>query len=703
MNLAPLMKPASIAVVGASQRMTRATRVVANLQRFGYAGTIYPINPRYLEVLGLRCYPDLASTPAPADSVVVAIPAEQVPEVLRAAVAAGVRAAVILSSGFAEAGAEGKARQAELERLAAEHGLLICGPNCYGVFNIRLGASTFSADMAEPLRPGAVGVVSQSGGFSHAIAEYLMQQRCVGVSHIVSCGNQAGLTVEDYVAYLVDDDDTHVIGAFVEGFKKPETFRNAAARARALRKPIVVLKVGRSENARQAMLAHTGSLAGTPEIIEAMLRQSGVVQVASLNEMLDTLALLPAARRHTARSWRVGILSGLGGECGRASDAADRAGVELPPLSAHSIETMKGFMPGFANPRNPLDGTGAMYEDTRLFPQLFDVMLREEAIDVVAVNLRVNVPTPGGGAPSRQFSRAMIDALPRNPDRLVLAFSSFAGGGLDHEVVGPLADAGIPFLEGTETAMLALRHAQAHQRFLDRPERRPAAAPAPRAARLSGALAAADAMRLLRDFGVPLAETVAVKDAEAAITAADRLGYPVVLKIDSPDIAHRTDVGGVRVGCEDAAAVRGAFDDVLRAVRQRVPAARIDGALVQRMILGGREMILGVKTDPLFGPAVVCGFGGIFVEQLRDVALRVPPIDHADAAEMIAELRGAALLSGARGRPPADTRALADAIVGLAALADAHRQSLRALDINPLIVLEEGHGVAAVDWLIELA
>src|SRR4029077_2037853 len=193
MNLAPLMKPASIAVVGASQRMTRATRVVANLQRFGYAGKIFPINPRYSEVLGLPCYPDLGSTPEPADSVVVAIPAEQVPDVLRAAVATGVRGAVVLSSGFAEAGPGGKQRQAELERLATDHGLLICGPNCYGVFNIRLGASTFSADMAEPLRPGPVGVVSQSGGFSHAIAEYLMQQRCVGVSYIVSCGNQAGL------------------------------------------------------------------------------------------------------------------------------------------------------------------------------------------------------------------------------------------------------------------------------------------------------------------------------------------------------------------------------------------------------------------------------------------------------------------------------------------------------------------------------
>ena len=221
MNLTPLMKPASIAVVGASQRMTRATRVVANLQRFGYAGRIFPINPRYSEVLGLPCYPDLASTPERADSVVVAIPAEQVPAVLSAAVAAGVRGAVVLSSGFAEAGPAGQKRQAELERLASDHGLLICGPNCYGVFNIRLGAATFSADMAEPLGVGAVAVVSQSGGFSHAIAEYLMQQRCVGLSYIVSCGNQAGLTVEDYLAYLIEDDDTAVVGAFVEGFKKP--------------------------------------------------------------------------------------------------------------------------------------------------------------------------------------------------------------------------------------------------------------------------------------------------------------------------------------------------------------------------------------------------------------------------------------------------------------------------------------------------
>jgi len=701
------MNPASIAVVGASQRMTRATRVVANLQRFGYRGRIFPINPRYAEVLGLPCYPDLASTPEPAQSVVVAIPAEQVPAVLTAALASGVRGAVVLSSGFGEAGPAGRGRQAELERLA-ERGLLICGPNCYGVFNIRQGACQFSADVAEPLRPGGVGLISQSGGFSHAIGEYLMQQRRVGLSYIVSCGNQAGLTVEDYVEFLVEDPATTVVGAFVEGFKQPERFHRAAARARELRKPIVVLKVGRSENARQAMLAHTGSLAGTPEIIEAALTQWGAVRVSSINEMIDTLALLSAATGYRRHGWRVGITSGLGGECGRAADAADRAGIELPALSDASVERLRAFMPDFANPRNPLDGTGAMYEDARIFPQLFDVLLREDALDVLAVNLRVNVPKPGGSAPSREFSRAMSERLKQPTDRLVVAFSSFAGGDLDPEVIQTLAEAGVPFLESTETTMQALRHAREHRRFLDRPVAiaAPADADGPRSiARPAGrgVLSSAEAEGVLREFGIPLVETAQAKDAEQAVRAADRLGYPVVIKIDSPDVAHKTDVGGVRVGCGDAAAVRAAVRDVLDAVRRHAPAARIDGVLVQRMVAGGTEMILGVKTDSLFGPAIVCGFGGIFVEQLRDVSLRVPPLRRDDAAAMIAELRGAALLGGVRGRPPADVAALADAIVALAALADAHRPALRALDINPLLVLEAGRGVVAVDWLVEFA
>ena len=705
MDLTPLMKPNSVAVVGASPRLNRATRVIANLQRFGYAGRVFPINAKYTEILGLPCYPDLASIPEPADTVVVAIPAADVLAVLADAAARGVRGAVVLSSGFGEAGANGRARQAALERLAAERGLLICGPNCYGVFNVRLGSATFSADFGEPPRPGAVALVSQSGGFSHAIAEHLMQQRAVGLSYVVSCGNQAGLGVEDYMEFLVEDADTEVIGVFVEGFRRPAKLREVAALARARRKPIVALKVGRSENARQAMLAHTGSLAGTPEIVEALLRQSGIVQVTSLNEMLDTVTLLAAARRVTRPRWRTVVVSGLGGECGRVADAADRAGVELPALSPVTVERIAAFMPEFATPRNPLDGTGAMYEDPTLFPRLIDCVLDEGGADVLAFNLRAHVPKPGGWAPNRQFGRVINEKLATGTDKLVLAFGSFAGGDLDPEIVRPLAEVGVPFLEGTETAMLAVRHLADHRRFLDhgndgRP-RPAAAAPAHRAVGGPGALSNADAMRLLREFGIPLVETVAAATAEAAVSAAERIGYPVALKVDSPDVAHKTDVGGVRLGCPDATAVRRAFVEVLAEVRRRAPSARIAGVLVQPMLAGGTEMIVGVQSDPLVGTAVVCGFGGVLVEVMRDVVVRVPPLDADDARTMIGELRGAALLGGVRGRPAADVTALAEVLVRVATLAEAHREWLRALDLNPLVVRDAGGGAVAVDWLVE--
>jgi acyl-CoA synthetase (NDP forming) len=703
MDLSPLMNPRSIAVVGASQRGGRGTRVIANLQHFGYAGAIYPINPRYPEILGLTCYADLASTPDAPDSVVVAIPGEHVPALLAAAVERGVRGAVVLSSGFAEAGPEGRRRQQAIERLVAERGLLVCGPNCYGVFNVRLGAATYSADIVKPWPAGPVAIVSQSGGFSHAVAEHLVRQRAVGISYVVSCGNQAGVSVEDYVHFLVEDDDTDVVGVFVEGFRKPARLREAAARAREREKPIVVLKVGRSESARQAMLAHTGSLAGSTDIIDATLRQAGVIQVASLNEMLDTVTLAAAARRHR-RGWRVTVLSGLGGECGRVADVADAAGVELPALASETRARLRAVLPDFASARNPLDGTGTMYDDTSLFPRLFDVLLQDEGTDVLAFNTRATIPRPGGWAPARQFAQTMRDALKGGTDRLVLCFNSFAGADLDPEIVGPLAEVGVPFLESTETAMRAIRHVRDHRRFLDQAPTLVAIRPtAPFPVDGHGVLDNTSAMRLLRAFGIPIAETRAAGDADAAARAAEAVGFPVVVKIDSPDIAHKTDIGGVRTGCGDAAAVRRAFEDVTAAARQRAPQARVDGVLVQREVSGGIEMIIGVQTDPQFGPAVVCGFGGVLVEVLRDVAVRVPPLDIAGAREMLEELRGHALLRGVRGRPAADIRALAETIVRVTALAEAGVDRLRALDLNPLFVLENGRGVVAADWLIELA
>jgi acyl-CoA synthetase (NDP forming) len=424
--------------------------------------------------------------------------------------------------------------------------------------------------------------------------------------------------------------------------------------------------------------------------------------------MLDTVTVMAAARRRPPAGWRTVIVSGLGGECGRVADAADRAGIELPQLAPETVRRIGSFMPEFANPRNPLDGTGAMYEDASLFPRLIDSVLADEGAEILAVNLGAKVPKPGGWAPNRNFATAVAEKVSAGADRFVVAFNSFVGGDLDQDVVRPLAAAGVPFLEGTDTAMLALRHLREHREFVEDAARRPPPAPvtAPHAystAGLHGVLRAEWAQRLLTDYGIPLVETVSAKDVEAAVDVAERLGYPVVLKVDSPQIVHKTDVGGVRVGLASAADVRRAGAEMLAEVRRRAPAARIDGVLVQPLVGGGTEMIVGVKSDPLVGPAVVCGFGGVFVEVMRDVAVRVPPFDADEAREMIASLRGAALLAGARGRPAADVDALVDVLVKVAAFAEANGASLRAMDLNPVLVREAGRGVAVVDWLVELA
>jgi acetyltransferase len=561
--------------------------------------------------------------------------------------------------------------------------------------------------MPEPLLAGHVALISQSGGFSTMIADRLMAQRRIGFSYLISCGNQAGLTVEDFMGCLVDDEDTQVIGAFVEGFKQPEKLRRVAARAATKCKPLVVMKVGRSDNARQATLAHTGVLAGEADIVEATLKQLGIVQVYSLNEMIETLALLSAARDYDG-GWRVVVTTGSGGECGHAADAAAQVGLDLPPLSRSSLRKLETVMPDFATPRNPLDGTGAMYENPALFPCMMRTLLVDEGLDIVAINLNADPPRPSGHAPARSFSRAIKAELKNGTDRLVLCFSSVTGGPLDDDTLESLAEAGVPYLEGTETAMQAIDHLRRYRLHLQRRARIGAENIPSRDGRAArqpgrGRLTPLEARRLLADFAIPVVETLAAANADRAVAAAERLGYPVVLKIDSPDIAHKSDVGGVRLACADAAAVREAFERMLDEVRRHRPAARLDGVVVQPMVAEGVETMLGVKVDPLFGPAIVFGLGGIFVEVLADVSIRVPPISREDALAMISEVRGSALLRGARGRPPADLGALADAIVNLAALASDQRASLRALDLNPLLVLPEGSGVVAVDWLIEFA
>jgi len=708
------MEPKSVAVIGASQRAPaagvvrepRGNRVIRNLRNFNYPGRIVAVNPKYSEVMDCPCYPDLASIPEPPDCVVLAVPNRHVPDLLESAAAAGVRAGVVFSAGFAEIGVEGKQRQARLEALSKEHDFLICGPNCYGVLNVFRRAPLFASLIPQGFLAGPVALVSQSGGLSTTIANALMLNRHVGLSHIVSCGNQAGVTVEEYLNYFVEDENTGVVAAFVEGFKQPTKLMAVARKAMAHNKPLIILKGGRSDVSQRAAATHSGSLAGTAEVIDAAFRQGGIVHVRSLNELIDTVSLFSCdtfVKRYNGGR-RIGVLSGSGGECTLVSDAAMNVGLEVPELSEDSKARLPEVLPDFGNLNNPLDGTGAMYDDDKIFPRLLQALIDDANIDIVTVNLEANDPRPKELKSGTRFSRAIANAAaPAN--KPIAIFSSIVGGPVDPDILLPLRTAGVPLMEGAECAMSALRHLADYHQFRkswQASRQKEAVAVLSHPKLPAGILPAEAAFRLLDSFGIPVVPTLLACNAEDAATTSERIGFPVALKVESAQITHKSDVGGVALNLASPSEVRATFTQIKNQVTTQNPSAEIAGIVVQRMAPEGIEMILGIKRDPLFGPVIVCGFGGILVEILKDVAIGIPPVSREQAHSLLTGLRGWPLLTGIRGKPPADVDALCDAIVKVSNLALSLGEQLLALDINPLVVHENNHGVAAVDALVQI-
>jgi acetate---CoA ligase (ADP-forming) len=713
-DLTPLIAPKSVAIVGASQRSAdanlarepRGNRVIRNLKNFGFAGRIVTVNPKYSEVMGYPCYPDIASIPEPVDCLVSAVPNRHVPDLLESAAAAGVRAAVVFAAGFGEIGGEGKQRQARLEALSKERGFLICGPNCYGVLNVYGKAPLFASTIPAGFLAGPVALVSQSGGLSTTIANALMLNRHVGLSHIVSCGNQSGATFEEYFNYFVEDGNTRVIAAFVEGFKQPDKLMAVARKAAAHNKPLIILKGGRSEVSQRATATHSGSLAGAAEVIDAAFRQGGIVPVRSLNELIDAISVFSCDTfvKHYNGGRRIGVLSGSGGECTLVSDAASNMGLEVPELTESTKSQLQEAVADFGNMNNPLDGTGAMYDDEKIFPRLLQALIDDANIDVVTINLEANDPRPKELKSGNRFS-ALIEKAAASSKKPISCFSSIVGGPVDPDILLPLREAGVPLMEGAECATATIRNLAEYydfQRNRQASTAKEAAAPAPVEKLNSGILPAQAAFRLFEEFGIPVVPTVLSHSADEAAAAAERMGFPIVLKIESAEITHKSDVGGVALKLADGAQVRDAYVRINTEVSRRAPGAKIDGVVVQKMVREGVEMIVGVKRDPLFGPVVLCGFGGILVELLKDVAIGIPPLSRAQAHDMLTRLRGFPILGGARGKPPADVDALCEAIVGVSQLASSLGEQLAALDINPLIVLPKGDGVVAVDAVVEI-
>ncbi len=691
------MSPRSVAVIGASERPQHGSVAFQNLLGGGRAGDVYAINPRYARVHGQPCYPDFSSLPRMPECAVFAIPARAVPQILDEGGRMGLRSAVIFSAGFAEAGAAGEALQREIGSIAMRHGIAVCGPNCMGIVNTVGRIAMYTGKMPESMPRGRLGVVSQSGSVTYM----LLSAARVDVSYAVSSGNQAVLSVTDYLEFLIDDGDTDTIALFVESIGDGPRFLAAVARAREARKPIIVCKTGRTARAAEAMRAHTGALAGSHEVFSAIARQYGLVQVDELDELVEVAALLSSPRR-LASGGGIGAINCSGGENALVVDVGAALGLDFPALGAETSTHLRAELPDFATVMNPLDVTGALFYSPAGYVRCIRALAADPAIGMV-----VSVQDIPGGAKvppeGAAFLKPIVDATVEAAQAIdkPVAFLTNVSGDVDEGLRRILIDGGVPVLEGARKGFQAIARFMAWSRAVTSPPPDVMTVPplggAVATALRGGNLGEVEAKGVLRTIGLPVVRGEAAGDADSAVAAARRIGFPVVLKIDSPDVLHKTDLGGVALGLASEAAVREAFGSVIASVRSRAPSARIRGVLVEETAPAGVELVLGMKRDELFGPMILLGLGGVFVEALEAFVLRRAPFGREIAEAMIAELPGRMILDGARGAPPADIPALIDMLTKFSAFAAAAAKDIREIDLNPVRVLSRGQGLRILD------
>ena len=689
-SLAPLLAPRSVAVIGASADPVRiGGRPIAYMKARGFQGAILPVNPNRAEIQGLRAYGDIASLPEVPDVAIVAVPAAQVMDTVVALGTRGTRAAIVFSAGFAETGAAGTALQAEVVAAARAHGMRVLGPNSLGLFNDRIGFyATFSASMETGYPPaGRVGIVSQSGAYGTHVFT-IARQRRVGTPLFVATGNEADVTVGDVLGWMVEDEGTDVIVLYAEGIRGGAQFVSALAAARAARKPVIVMKVGRSALGEASARSHTSAIAGNDAVTAAVLAEFGALRARSTEEMLD-FAQLATRRIYPVRN-TLGMVTVSGGAGVLVSDAAEALGLPMPPMPEAAQARLLAMLP-FAAPHNPVDCTAQALNDFTLVDRFTAAMVEEGGYRSV---LAFFTQTGGAASIAPKLRAALGGVRARHPDRLYV-LSVIASPDL---VQGYEADGWTVFEDPTRAVNAIAAMGQLGDAFAAGP-----GAPPPAIGPVVLPASTPDeagAKRLLAEAGIASAPEQTCADAEAAVTAAEAIGYPVVLKILSPDIVHKSEIGGVLLGVRDAAAVRAGFATLKARVAERAPGASVSGVLVAKQLDGGVECILGIHQDPVFGPVAMAGLGGIFVEVLRDVAFRRCPFGPDVAEAMILGLRGAPLLLGARGRPPADIPALAAMLSRLSAFAAAAGPRLRSVDLNPVLALPGG--AFAVDAVVEI-
>jgi acyl-CoA synthetase (NDP forming) len=682
-----LMNPKSIAIVGVSERPEAiGTRVLNNLRKMEFAGPIYPVNPRHTALAGLPCYPSLSELPGPVDAAFLAVPSVAGPDLVEEAGRCGIQALFINANGYADGEADGKELQRRIEASAAKYGIAICGPNNLGLINVHDRVAMWAPRYMKLVEAGSLGVISQSGSIALILSE---DERDLGFAYLVTAGNEAVVTVADYLAQMVRDDRVKVILLFLETIRNPKAFYDASLEAARRGKRIVAIKLGTSTEGRALVQAHTGSLAGEDRLYDAFFKALGIIRVRDLDEMLETAVVL--SKDASAISPGKNVMVTLsGGEAALIADIGSELGLTFPKLSPETLQRLRPAFPPYSGINNPVDAWGLGFTADR-FRIVLNALLADPAINLIAFS--IDAPGRGGGDVPYACIMAHACAEAKTDKRLVF-FNNTAGSGVNAEVRTILDAADIPYLSGLRPALQAIRNL-----VRLKPPSSMQVPTAVTAARDPLPDAEPARFTLLRQAGVPMVPAELVTSAAEATAAAKHFGYPVVMKGVAAHLPHKSDLGLVRLRLESEQDVADAFRGITATLAKHAVPESPGEIVVQKMVRDGVELIVGIRNEEGFGSFVIVGPGGVLVEISNQVSVRLGPVDETEAKAMLNETAAGRLLAGVRGKPACDINAVAKAIAAFSRFGAARIGTLAALEINPLIVGEDG--ATGVDVLLD--
>ncbi len=689
-SLETLLRPQSVAVIGASDNPARiGGRPIYSMLKGNFQGKLFPVNPNRDIVQGLKAYPDISSVPIPVDSAVISVPENVALKVIKECAERGVKSAVVFTSGFAEIGNSGLNAQHQIANIASESGMRILGPNCLGVFNLSAGwFGTFANTLASKKIPtGPIGIVTQSGAYGGHLFT-ITQNRGVGTNYWVTTGNEVDIDVAEVIEFYAREPEIRVIISYAEGIKNGNRMRKALEEARNAKKPVIFMKVGSTEAGARAAASHTASLAGEDAVYDGLFKQYGVYRAETTEEMADVAYACQFGRYPNGP--KIGLQTISGGIGVQMADAASKKGFDVAPLPKSTQEKIKKLIP-FAGVNNPVDFTGQVLNERKLLEDSMRFVIDEADYDSQILYL-ASLPISEF---TRDISLEIFTALrKRYPEELM--FLSMIG---PQESRKPYEEIGYPCFEDHSLAVRAMAALRYFAKVFKQGKQKVIASTrGNKLARLDRNISEFEAKSILSTAGIPTNREFLTESCGEAIEAQKTIDGPVVLKVASPNIPHKTEIGGVLLNLTTKEEVEEGYKKLITSVQSNAPEAKIDGIIVAEMISGGIETVLGVTNDPVFGPTVMFGLGGVFVEVLKDVAFRVAPFGTEEARRMIDEIRGRAVLDGARGAPPADIEALANAISALSIFAAENSDNIQTIDINPFIALPKG--ALAVDALI---